>query len=158
MHVCMVWFSWHKIPIWSHKNLWLLNFNYVLLIRELAEGLETLLSWPWDIPQLIELPFLGGKYCHRILKQDLSLCYIKAFIPRGSSLNFTLFFLSGFPFTTIHESQDCRGRPRATTLYHFHLLYRHLLISQAITAESSPLHTGRSRIRTRNLWFPSANC
>ena len=103
-------------------------------------------------------PIFFGKYCHRILKQDLSLCYIKAFIPRGSSLNFTLFFLSGFPFTTIHESQDCRGRPKVTTLYHFHLLYRHLLISQAITAESSPLHTGRSRTRTRNLWFPSANC
>ena len=103
-------------------------------------------------------PIFLRKYYHRILKQDLSLRYIKAFIPRGSSLNFTFFFLSGFPFTTIHESQDYRGRPRVTTLYHFYLLYRHLLISQTITAESSPLHTGRSQTRTRNLWFPSANC
>ena len=28
-------------------------------------------------------------------------------------LNFILFFLSGFSFTTIHKSQDCRGRGRA---------------------------------------------
>ena len=118
MHVCMVWFSWHKIPIWSHKNLCFLNFNYVFLIRELAEGLETLLSWPWDIPQLIELPFLGGKYCHRILKQDLSLCYIKAFIPRESSLNFTFFFYLGFlsqPFMNHKTAGEDQGQLLSTT-------------------------------------------
>ena len=42
-------------------------------------------------------------------------------------------------------------------LYHFHPLHRHLDISQAITAESSPLHIGGSRTRTGNLWFPSAS-
>ena len=40
--------------------------------------------------------------------------------------------------------------------YHFHPPHRHLDISRAITAESSPLHIGSSRTRTRNLWFPSA--
>ena len=51
------------------------------------------------------------------------------------------FFLSGFSFTNINESQDCWGRERAlTTHYHFHPLYRHLGISWAITAESSPPH------------------
>ena len=39
-------------------------------------------------------------------------------------------------------------------LYHFHLLHRHL-DSQAITAESSPLHIATSRTRIGNLWFPS---
>ena len=44
-----------------------------------------------------------------------------------------------------------------TPLYHFHPLHRHLDISRAIIAESSPLHIGSSRTRTGNLWFPSAS-
>ena len=44
-----------------------------------------------------------------------------------------------------------------TPHYHFHPLHRHLDISRAITAESSPLHIGSSRTRTGNLWFPSAS-
>ena len=35
--------------------------------------------------------------------------------------------------------------------------HRHLDISQAITADSSLLHIGSSRIRTRNVWFLSAS-
>ena len=31
----------------------------------------------------------------------------------GCQANFVVFFLSGFSFTNIHESQDCRGRGRA---------------------------------------------
>ena len=44
-----------------------------------------------------------------------------------------------------------------TPYYQFHLLHRHLHISWAITAESSPLHIVSSRNRTGNLWFPSAS-
>ena len=44
-----------------------------------------------------------------------------------------------------------------TPHYHFHPLYRHLDISRAVTAESSPLHIGSSRTRTGNPWFPSAS-
>ena len=44
----------------------------------------------------------------------------------------------------------------STPHYHFHPLHRHLDINQAITAESSPLHTGSSQTRTENLWFASA--
>ena len=42
------------------------------------------------------------------------------------------------------------------TLYNFHPLHRHLDISRAITAGSSPLRIASSRTRTRYLWFPSA--
>ena len=42
--------------------------------------------------------------------------------------------------------------------YHFHLLHRHLDISQVITAESSPLYIASSQAQTRNLWFLSAIC
>ena len=44
-----------------------------------------------------------------------------------------------------------------TPHYQFHPLHRNLDISWAITAESSPLHTGSSRTGTGNLWFPSGN-
>ena len=44
-----------------------------------------------------------------------------------------------------------------TPHYHFHPLHRHLDISRAITAESSPLHIASNRTRTGNLWFPSAS-
>ena len=40
---------------------------------------------------------------------------------------------------------------------HFYTLDRHLDISQAITARSSPLPMASSRTRTGNLWFPSAS-
>ena len=64
------------------------------------------------------------------------------------------FFLSGFSFTNIHESQDCRGRGEGISLTrhcHFHPLHRHLDISRATTAESSPLHVAGSRSRTKSL-------
>ena len=44
-----------------------------------------------------------------------------------------------------------------TPHYHFCPLHRHLDISRAITADSSPLHIASSRTRTANLWFPSAS-
>ena len=44
-----------------------------------------------------------------------------------------------------------------TPLYHFRPLHRHLDISRAITAESSPLHIAGSRTLTGNLWLPSAS-
>ena len=40
---------------------------------------------------------------------------------------------------------------------HFHPFHRHLGISRAITAESSPLHISSRRTRTENLWFSSAS-
>ena len=44
-----------------------------------------------------------------------------------------------------------------TPHYYFHPLHRHLDISRAITAESSPLHITCSWTQTGNLWFPSAS-
>ena len=65
------------------------------------------------------------------------------------------FFLSGFSVTNNHESQDCRGRIEEgmylTNHYHYHPFYRHLGISQAITAKTSPLHIAG------NLWFLRAS-
>ena len=61
-----------------------------------------------------------------------------------------------------HEHSRITGLQRKgegiplTPHYHFHPLYRHLDISRAITAESSPLHIASSRTRTGNLWFSSA--
>ena len=44
-----------------------------------------------------------------------------------------------------------------TPLYHLHPLHRHLDISRAIAAGSSPLHIASSQTQTRNLWFQSAS-
>ena len=44
-----------------------------------------------------------------------------------------------------------------TPHYRFHALHRHLDISQAITAQSSPLRIASSRTRTGNFCFPSAS-
>ena len=53
---------------------------------------------------------------------------------------------------------QAKGEGIPLTPHHqFHPLYRHLDISCAITAESSPLHTASSQTRTGNLWFPSAS-
>ena len=70
---------------------------------------------------------------------------------------FFFFFLSGFSFTTIHESQGKGEGISLTPHYHFHPLHRHLDLSRAITADSSPLRIASSRTRTGNLWFPSAS-
>ena len=44
-----------------------------------------------------------------------------------------------------------------TPHYHFHTLHRHLDISRAITAESSPLYIGSRRTGTGKLLFPNAS-
>ena len=63
------------------------------------------------------------------------------YVIRESRVSATFFFLSGFSFTNIHDSQDSRGMGEGiflTPLYHFHLLHRHLDIGRAITAENTP--------------------
>ena len=47
--------------------------------------------------------------------------------------------------------QQRKEEATSLTLYHCHLLHRHLDISWVITAESSPLHIASSRTRTENL-------
>ena len=44
MYLVTLYFPWHEVLSWSLKSQWFLNFNYVLLIKKLAEGLEILSS------------------------------------------------------------------------------------------------------------------
>ena len=82
----------------------------------------------------------------------------------------SLFFLSGFSFTNICDSQDSSGKWEAISLYpfcHFHSLHqgylqlpwlhRHVDISRVIAAETSPLSEAGSRTRTGNFWFPNVS-
>ena len=65
-----------------------------------------------------------------------------------------LFFLSGFLFYEHSPFGGQQGKGEAfslTLFYHFHQLHRHLEISRAIIAESSPLHITCSRTRTKKL-------
>ena len=72
-----------------------------------------------------------------------------------------LFFHVSFFF---HEQSQFTGHQEKgdaislNHLYHFHPLYRHLDISQVITADSSPLHIASSHARTGNLCFQNASC
>ena len=69
------------------------------------------------------------------------------------------FFFSIWVFFHKHSRiTGLQGKGEGISLtphYHFHPLHRHLDISRAITAESSPLHIASSRTRAGNLWFPS---
>ena len=67
----------------------------------------------------------------------------------NKKVSIVFFFLSGFFFKNVHEPQDSKSRETAfflTPHYHFHPLHRHLDMSQEVTAESSPLHMGSSRV------------
>ena len=70
-------------------------------------------------------------------------------------------FLSIWAFFHKHSRiTGLKGKGEGISLtphYHFHPLHRHLGISRAVAAESSPLHIASSRTRTGNLRFPSAS-
>ena len=104
-----------------------------------------------------------SKTCLRMLKVIDKLDFVET-ITTTKERTFTiysiLFFLSGFSFTNDHDSQRQPGKGKAISLislYHFYPLHRHLDISRAITAESSPLYIVVSRTPTASLWFPSAS-
>ena len=63
---------------------------------------------------------------------------------------YRVFFSETF---TIHRTAGEGEAISLTPLYHCHPLHRHLDISRAITAESSPLHIASSRTGTGKLWF-----
>ena len=73
------------------------------------------------------------------------------FLSRGN----WVFFLEHSRFTGQQVKKEAIS---LSPLYHFHPLYRHLDISRAVIAESSPLHIASSRTRTGNLWFSNASC
>ena len=72
-------------------------------------------------------------------------------------LFFFFFLCLGFLSRTFtnHKTAGEGAGISLTPHYHCHPLHRHLDISRAITAESSPLHIASSRNWTGNLWFPS---
>ena len=60
--------------------------------------------------------------------------------------DFLFIFFDGHSRFTGHQGKD--EAISLTLLYHFHPLHRHLGISRAITAGSSPPHIASSRTRT----------
>ena len=70
------------------------------------------------------------------------------------------FFFSIWVF--FHEHSRITGLPGKEGIslsphYHFHPLHKHLDISRAITAETSPLHIASNRTRTWTLWIPNVS-
>ena len=70
------------------------------------------------------------------------ILYIYIYIYVYTYIYIYLFSISVFVHVafTIHRTAGERGGAFLIPLYHFHLLHECLHISQAITAESSPLH------------------
>ena len=91
--------------------------------------------------------------CHDLLimpinLSDIAILNIKVF---DYFFSIWIFFHKHSRFT----GQQGKGEGiYLTHVYPFHPLYRHLDISQAFTAESSPLHIASSQTRIGNLWFP----
>ena len=109
----------------------------------------------------IEQKHLSRDVSRKRFSKNMQHIYRRTPMPKSDFNKVTnqLFFLFGFSFTNIHNSQDRRGR--GVYLYNSSLplppLQRHLDISRAITAESSALRIAGSRTRTGNRWFLSAN-
>ena len=69
---------------------------------------------------------------------------------------FYFFFLWGFFFHKHSQITGLPGKGEGISLilhYHFHRLRRHLDISRAITAESSPLHIASARLEPGTFGF-----
>ena len=137
------------------------NFCFVSDCRNLFNcKLKNLINeytfYIWRIPtdekfssiifSLVCVPFSLGSICKHWTSINFFSCLGKKKF---------LFFLSH----DIHDSHESRGkgRPFFIPLYRFHPLHKHLHISRVITVGSSRLHMTSGRIRTGNLWFPSAN-
>ena len=85
---------------------------------------------------------------------------IEGLLYEAMTIQQRFFFLSGFFFHEHSRITELQGKGEGISLtrhYHFHPLHRHLDISRAIAAESSPLGIASSRTRAGNLWFPSAS-
>ena len=97
----------------------------------------------------------------RAFKSVFSLSFLLLFFVGKFFLKVFFFYLGFLSRTFAIHGTAGEGEGDGiylTPLYHFHPLHRHLGISRAITAGSSPLHIAGSRTRTGNLWFPSASC
>ena len=88
--------------------------------------------------------------------KNIENVYMNQLFPGRTKYLTHFFFFSVWVF--FHEHSQITGLQGKgegiflTRHYHFHPLHRHFdIISQAITAESSPLHIASGRTRTGNL-------
>ena len=97
---------------------------------------------------------------HVILQRLHKIAKRKQLWVNSPKLSNNFFFLSGFLFPEHSWITGLQGMGEGIPLtphYNFYSLHRHLDLSWAITAESSPLHIASSQTRTGNLWFPRAS-
>ena len=127
--------------------------DFLIDLRILKQNIKAKSIFVWAVYNALVL--------NKVVNFSIKVCleiYVKEATKMPEKDSNAFFFLSGFSFTSIHDSQDCRGSGGyLSPLCHFHPLHRHLDISQGIAAESSPLGIASSRTRTRNLRFPSAS-
>ena len=97
-------------------------------------------------------------FCLHFNQKRISLMVV--FYPGFHRPSNCIFVYLGFlsrPFT--NHRTEWKGKGISLTPdQHFHPRHRHLDISRAISAESSPLHIASSRTRNGNIWFLSTSC
>ena len=129
---------------------------YLIELLGLLTGVGLLELWHLIYPRLLTGFGMLIFFKNLSLIMEFQVRYLALFL-----LFSVIFFFSIWVF--FHEHSRFTGQQGKgegiylTPLCHFHPLHRHLDISRAITAESSPLHIAGSRTRTGNLWFPSAS-
>ena len=112
-----------------------------------------------SIKKTISIKFLGAMIDEKIIWEDHIYTIEKKLAKNLGLLHIYIFSIWVF----FHEHSriiGLQGKGKGISLtphYHSYPLHKHLDISRAITAKSSPLHIVKSRARTGNIWFPSAN-
>ena len=107
--------------------------DFLIDLRILKQNIKAKSIFVWAVYNALVL--------NKVVNFSIKVCleiYVKEATKMPEKDSNAFFFLSGFSFTSIHDSQDWD-------------------ISQGIAAESSPLDIASSRTRTRNLRFPSAS-
>ena len=150
------WLYWILIllvDLWISRVLWLMHFlslflnvtwHWVCLVDDnISPSPNLRLDWVTIYWYLQPHPDVPWKYIVNVV-----------FHPCVRYNNNNNFFSIWVFFRNHSRSTGLQGKREGISLtphYHFNPLHRHLDISRAITAKSSPLHIGSSRTRTGNL-------
>ena len=130
-------------PSGALKKIYCLYKNLMLQIHPLNSSCSQKQQYPERISRL------------KILRKSSSL--EKAAIAKVTHFFFLSIWVSFHEHSLITRLPGKGEGIFLTPHYHLYSLHRHLGISRAIAAGGPPLHITGSRLRTGNLWFPSAS-
>ena len=132
-----------------------INKSYINILCHFLSKHPSAVLFPSSLRFIFQINYLIFNLILIFLIQILIINYVNNVNKLCNKLCKSLFYLSEFFFTNIHDLQD-GGEGRGHFFNSFvPLLQSHRLldISQAITAEGAPLHVASSWTGTWNPWF-----